>query len=180
MKLLETNPVPVVPLALQNLWGSFFSRAGGKAMSRPFRRGVFSRVGLVAGDRVAPAAVTPAGLRDAGRRCAERVGVALELAPPRAGREPALREAALAPVARGPMRSYSEITWAPKQQQRRRDLEAQQHDDRRRQRAVDDVTCDSVAKYQTSTWRVISQSSAAVTPPISAWRQARRPAGMTR
>ena len=34
MKLLESNPVPVVPLALQNLWGSFFSRAGGKAMSR--------------------------------------------------------------------------------------------------------------------------------------------------
>ncbi|MGH8798456.1 MAG: MFS transporter, partial [Caldimonas sp.] len=28
MKLLETHPVPVVPLALQNLWGSFFSRAG--------------------------------------------------------------------------------------------------------------------------------------------------------
>ena len=26
MKLLETNPVPVVPLALQNLWGSYFSR----------------------------------------------------------------------------------------------------------------------------------------------------------
>ena len=50
MRLLESNPVPVVPLALQNLWGSFFSRAGGEAMSKPFRRGVFSRVDLVAGE----------------------------------------------------------------------------------------------------------------------------------
>ncbi len=64
MKLLETNPVPVVPLALQKLWGSFFSRAGGKAMSRPFRRGLFNRVDLVAGAPVAPAAATPASLRD--------------------------------------------------------------------------------------------------------------------
>ena len=64
MKLLESNPVPVVPLALQNLWGSFFSRAGGTAMSRPFRRGLFSRVCLVAGDAVAPADVTLVRLRD--------------------------------------------------------------------------------------------------------------------
>ena len=64
MKLLESNPVPVVPLALQNLWGSYFSRQGGPAMSQPFRRGWFSRVGLVAGDAVAPSAVTPAGLRE--------------------------------------------------------------------------------------------------------------------
>jgi 1-acyl-sn-glycerol-3-phosphate acyltransferase len=64
MKLLESNPVPVVPLALQNLWGSFFSRAGGKAMSQPFRRGLFSRVGMVAGTPLAPADVSPAGLRD--------------------------------------------------------------------------------------------------------------------
>ena len=64
MKLLETNPVPVVPLALQNLWGSFFSRVDGAAMKKPFRRGLFSRVGLVAGDAIAPAAVTPGALRE--------------------------------------------------------------------------------------------------------------------
>jgi 1-acyl-sn-glycerol-3-phosphate acyltransferase len=64
MKLLETNPVPVVPLALQNLWGSFFSRVDGAAMSKPFRRGWFSRVGLVAGDAVAPVGVTPAALHE--------------------------------------------------------------------------------------------------------------------
>ncbi|MEQ1685668.1 MAG: MFS transporter [Burkholderiaceae bacterium] len=63
MKLLETNPVPVVPLALQNLWGSYFSRVDGAAMKKPFRRGLFSRVGLVAGDAIAPAAVTPGALR---------------------------------------------------------------------------------------------------------------------
>ncbi|MDP3821660.1 MAG: MFS transporter [Burkholderiales bacterium] len=64
MKLLQTHPVPVVPLALQNLWGSFFSRADGAAMQKPFRRGLFSRVGLVAGDAIAPAAVTPVALRE--------------------------------------------------------------------------------------------------------------------
>lgn len=70
MKLLESNPVPVVPLALQNLWGSFFSRVDGDAMKKPFRRGFFSRVGLVAGAALPPAQVTPAGLR-------ERVGALL-------------------------------------------------------------------------------------------------------
>ncbi|MBS0444854.1 MAG: MFS transporter [Proteobacteria bacterium] len=64
MKLLETHPVPVVPLALQNLWGSFFSRVEGAAMRRPFRRGMFSAVGLVVGRPFAPEAVTPAALRE--------------------------------------------------------------------------------------------------------------------
>lgn len=65
MKILERRPVPVVPIALQNLWGSFFSRVeDGQAMVRPFRRGVFSRVGLVAGTPVAPAQVTPEALRE--------------------------------------------------------------------------------------------------------------------
>jgi 1-acyl-sn-glycerol-3-phosphate acyltransferase len=63
MKLLQTSPVPVVPLALQNLWGSYFSRAGGAAMSKPFRRGVLSRVGLVAGEALAPSDVTSEVLR---------------------------------------------------------------------------------------------------------------------
>ena len=64
MKLLERNPVPVIPMALQNLWGSFFSRVEhGTAMVRPFRRGFWSRVGLVAGEPVPAAAVTPAALR---------------------------------------------------------------------------------------------------------------------
>jgi 1-acyl-sn-glycerol-3-phosphate acyltransferase len=65
MKVLETHPVPVVPLALTNLWGSFFSRAErGRAMTRPFRRGLFSRVGLVAGPALPAAEVTPERLRE--------------------------------------------------------------------------------------------------------------------
>jgi len=65
MKILQTHPVPVVPLALQNLWGSYFSRVeGGTAMVRPFRRGVFSPVGLVAGAALQPGEVTPAVLRE--------------------------------------------------------------------------------------------------------------------
>ncbi len=63
MKLLELQPVPVVPMALDNLWGSFFSRFGGAAMRRPFRRGIWSRVGLTVAAAIAPADVTPPLLR---------------------------------------------------------------------------------------------------------------------
>ncbi len=45
-RVLEENPVPVIPLALQGLWGSFFSRDPHKGI---FRR-LWSRVGLVAGE----------------------------------------------------------------------------------------------------------------------------------
>ena len=65
MKILQTHPVPVVPMALTNLWGSYFSRIEkGTAMVKPFRRGLFSPVGLVAGPAVPPELVTPAGLRE--------------------------------------------------------------------------------------------------------------------
>lgn len=47
MKILESDPVPVMPAALGNLWGSFLSRIEeGRALVRPFRRGLFSRVRL--------------------------------------------------------------------------------------------------------------------------------------
>ena len=36
-KIIERNPAPVVPMALRGLYGSFFSRDGGAAMSRPWR-----------------------------------------------------------------------------------------------------------------------------------------------
>ena len=71
MKVLEQARaeglvVPVVPMGLTNLWGSFFSRvepAG--AMTRPFRRGMFSRVGLNIGAAVAADRVEPQELRQA-------------------------------------------------------------------------------------------------------------------
>src|SRR5215467_8039316 len=56
-RILEKAPVPVVPMALQGLWGSFFSRSGGKAMRR--LRGIFSRIALVVGTPVAPDRATP-------------------------------------------------------------------------------------------------------------------------
>jgi 1-acyl-sn-glycerol-3-phosphate acyltransferase len=65
MKILENAErdgliVPVVPMALTNLWGSFFSRAEkGTAMVKPFRRGFMSRVGLNVGAALAPASVQP-------------------------------------------------------------------------------------------------------------------------
>ncbi len=55
--------VPVVPMALTHLWGSFFSRVEqGTAMVRPFRRGMFSRVGLNVGAAVPARQVTVPGL----------------------------------------------------------------------------------------------------------------------
>ena len=50
MQILERTGdagVPVVPMALRGLWGSFFSRQDGAAFTRPFRRGWFSRIALV-------------------------------------------------------------------------------------------------------------------------------------
>ena len=47
-RIVDRTPVPVVPMALKGLWGSFFSRQGGAAMTRPFRRGLFAKVGLEA------------------------------------------------------------------------------------------------------------------------------------
>lgn len=61
-RIVERSPVPVVPLALRGLWGSFFSRKDGPAMSRPLRRGLFSRIELVGGEAVAPEVATPDAL----------------------------------------------------------------------------------------------------------------------
>jgi 1-acyl-sn-glycerol-3-phosphate acyltransferase len=52
IKMLQRDPVPVIPLALRGLWGSFFSRKYGSAMSRWFPRGLFSRIELVAGNAI--------------------------------------------------------------------------------------------------------------------------------
>jgi 1-acyl-sn-glycerol-3-phosphate acyltransferase len=64
MKILQTHPVPVVPMALSNLWGSFFSRVEkGTAMVKPFRRGLFSPVGLGVAAPLEAALVSPETLR---------------------------------------------------------------------------------------------------------------------
>ena len=63
MKILQTHPVPVVPMALRGLWGSFFSRKHGPAMTKPFRRGLFSKIELVVGAAVPAAAALPERLQ---------------------------------------------------------------------------------------------------------------------
>src|SRR5262249_49668663 len=62
-RILEKTPVPVVPMALRGLWGSFFSRKDGAAMSKPSRFVPFRRIGLAVGEAVAPAAATPDALQ---------------------------------------------------------------------------------------------------------------------
>ena len=52
IKIVQRDPVPIIPLALRGLWGSFFSRKYGNAMSRWFPRGWFSRIELVAGNAI--------------------------------------------------------------------------------------------------------------------------------
>ena len=87
MKLLESNPVPVVPLALQNLWGSYFSRVDGAAMKQA----------------VPPRLVQPR--RAGGGRC-DRAGRGHAGRAARTGREPArlvrLRRAACGRAVRIP------------------------------------------------------------------------------
>lgn len=58
-RILTANQVPVVPMALSGLWGSFFSRIDGVAMKTPFRRGMFSAIGLKVGAPLEAAAATP-------------------------------------------------------------------------------------------------------------------------
>ena len=62
-RILERDPVPVIPLALRGLWGSFYSRKGGPAMSKPFRRPLFSKIAVVGAPPVAPAEATPENLQ---------------------------------------------------------------------------------------------------------------------
>jgi 1-acyl-sn-glycerol-3-phosphate acyltransferase len=61
-RILEQAPVPVVPMALRGLWGSFFSRSyQGQAMRR--MRGLFSKIALVAGPPLSPERATPEALQ---------------------------------------------------------------------------------------------------------------------
>ncbi|WP_138738190.1 MFS transporter [Pseudomonas sp. FSL W7-0098] len=60
MRILERTPVPVIPMALQGLWGSFFSRDPHKGF---FHR-LWSRVTLVAGTPIAAGEATQKLLRE--------------------------------------------------------------------------------------------------------------------
>ncbi len=59
-RIVGETPVPVIPMALQGLWGSFFSHDGG-VFKNPSR--FWSRVKVVAGQAVAPEVATAEGLQ---------------------------------------------------------------------------------------------------------------------
>jgi len=63
-RIVERTPVPVIPLALRGLWGSFFSRRHGRAMSNIRALSPFRRIALEAAHAVAPAAATPESLQE--------------------------------------------------------------------------------------------------------------------
>ena len=60
-RIIEETPVPVIPMALQGLWGSFFSYAGG-LFKNPSR--FWSRVRVSAGPAILPEDVSAAKLQD--------------------------------------------------------------------------------------------------------------------
>ena len=62
-RIVRRTPAPVVPLALRGMWGSFFSRRYGKAMSH-FPRRFWSRIELAAGEAVPAGQATSALLRE--------------------------------------------------------------------------------------------------------------------
>ncbi|MEG5265629.1 MFS transporter [Pseudomonas sp. JDS28PS106] len=59
-RILEETSVPVIPLALQGLWGSFFSRDPNKGLFRRF----WSRVVLVAGPAIPGPDAAPVAVRE--------------------------------------------------------------------------------------------------------------------
>jgi 1-acyl-sn-glycerol-3-phosphate acyltransferase len=60
-RVIANRPVPVVPVALQNLWGSWFSRSSGGKI-RKFPRRFFVKVPVVIGEPVMPGDVSAAKL----------------------------------------------------------------------------------------------------------------------
>jgi 1-acyl-sn-glycerol-3-phosphate acyltransferase len=62
-RILEETPVPVIPIALEGLWGSMFSRYGRKLWQRLPRK-LWHRVVVNVGASVDPAQADPAGLRE--------------------------------------------------------------------------------------------------------------------
>jgi len=54
IKIINRNPVPIIPIAISGMWGSFFSRVEGKAMSKPFRRGFYNKISLNIGKVIEP------------------------------------------------------------------------------------------------------------------------------
>ncbi len=63
-QIIATDPVPVIPMALKGLWGSFFSHKDGSALTKAPRR-FWSKVDLVVGDPIDAKDVSAQKLEDA-------------------------------------------------------------------------------------------------------------------
>lgn len=61
-RILQETPVPVIPMALRGLWGSFFSHKDRPALSQLPKR-FWSKIDLVVGDSITPDQVTPEYLK---------------------------------------------------------------------------------------------------------------------
>jgi 1-acyl-sn-glycerol-3-phosphate acyltransferase len=62
-KIIQETPVPVIPMALRGMWGSFFSRKEGAAMSKAPRR-FWSRVTLAIDEPLTPEEVSARTLQE--------------------------------------------------------------------------------------------------------------------
>ncbi len=62
-EILRRKPVPVLPMALRGLWGSFWSRNMDARFPRPLQKGVMSRLTLAVGEPVAAADASPERLQ---------------------------------------------------------------------------------------------------------------------
>ena len=62
-QIIRRTPVPVVPIALRGLWGSFFSRRYGKIMGH-FPRRFWPRIALIVGEPIPPEQVSSTLLRE--------------------------------------------------------------------------------------------------------------------
>lgn len=62
-RILDRNPVPVIPMALRGLWGSVFSRHPGRGLAR-FGIGLFPHIALVIGTPVPADVARMDGLRE--------------------------------------------------------------------------------------------------------------------
>lgn len=58
-RIVSETPVPVIPMALCGLWGSFFSRRYGPAMRVPSCIRLFRKIAVLAGEPVAPEKADP-------------------------------------------------------------------------------------------------------------------------
>jgi len=61
--IIERDAVPVIPLALQGLWGSFFSHKDGTAFTKAPKR-FWSKVNVLASDAILPENISAEGLQD--------------------------------------------------------------------------------------------------------------------